>query len=69
MIVNDALPYSKKNQVIEVAKRFVKNDVDLIILDCIGFNKKMKKIVYDITKKPVILPRTLLARTILELVA
>ena len=68
VIVDHALPYADVEQVVTVAKRFKKTNVNLIVLDCIGFNLAMKKIVKTTTKKPVILPRTLLARTIMELV-
>lgn len=69
VIVDHALPYATEEQVTAVARRLAKTEVDLIVLDCIGFNTMMKKTVRDITKKPVILPRTLLARAISELVA
>ncbi|MEM4487946.1 MAG: AroM family protein [Desulfurococcaceae archaeon] len=50
----------------EVAMKM--RDRDLIVLDCMGYNKRSKKIVSEITGKPVILPRTLLASVIRELV-
>ncbi|AEC51406.1 hypothetical protein PNA2_0489 [Pyrococcus sp. NA2] len=42
-------------------------DRDIIVLDCIGYSLNAKRIVKRITKKPVILPRTLMARVIGEL--
>ena len=44
----------------------VMEDVDLIVLDCIGFTREMKNMFSEITGKRVILPRTLLARVISE---
>ncbi|MCF0150670.1 MAG: AroM family protein [Firmicutes bacterium] len=42
---------------------------DLIVLDCIGFTKEMKQMFSQITGKPVILPRTLLARVVCEMIS
>jgi protein AroM len=69
VIVDHALPYATENQVTAAALRLAKTKVDLIVLDCIGFNNMMKRVVRHLTQKPVLLPRTLLARMILELVA
>lgn len=60
-------PYLGKEEEIKKAARALK-DRDLIVLDCIGYNLKAKKIVKDLTKKPVLLPRTLMAHVIRELV-
>lgn len=40
---------------------------DLIVLDCIGYSLSIKKLIRKITGKPTILPRTLMARVIGEL--
>ena len=42
------------------------DDVDLVVLDCIGFTQKMKEMFAEKTGKTVVLPRTLLARVISE---
>jgi protein AroM len=42
--------------------------VDLIVLDCLGFNKKTKSIFREVTGKPVLLPRTLVARIAREII-
>ncbi|KUK17175.1 AroM family protein [Thermococcus sibiricus] len=42
-------------------------DCDLIVLDCIGYGLNAKRLVKNVTKKPVVLPRTLMARVIGEL--
>ncbi len=60
-------PYLGKEEEIKEAARALK-DRDLIVLDCIGYNLKAKEIVKDLTKKPVLLPRTLMAHVIRELV-
>jgi len=41
---------------------------DVIVMDCIGYTSKMKDIVKKVTERPVILPRTLLARVLSELI-
>ncbi|UCH38220.1 MAG: AroM family protein [Candidatus Bathyarchaeota archaeon] len=69
VVVDHALPYSTSDQVTAAAQRLANAEIDLIVLDCIGFTTTMKRIVRQVTQKPVILPRTLLARTILELLA
>jgi len=62
-------PYDGLESLIPVAKSLAnRDDIDLIVLDCIGFTKEMKKMFMEITKKPVILPRTLLARIASEMV-
>ena len=43
-------------------------DRDLIVLDCIGFSTEAKRVVAEATGRPVLLPRTLLARVLRELV-
>jgi len=69
VIVDTVSLYTESGREIEeVGERIAKTDVNLIILDCLGFNKKIKTIFRKITKKPVLLPRTLLGRVIGELI-
>jgi protein AroM len=42
-------------------------NADLIILDCFGYSLKMKEAVQKITRKPVLLPRSFVARYISEM--
>lgn len=42
------------------------DDVDVVVLDCIGFTQEMKRMFAEKTGKLVVLPRTLLARVISE---
>ncbi|BDR91026.1 AroM family protein [Vulcanisaeta souniana] len=51
---------------VKVANKLL--DVDLIILDSLGYTIGMKEIVRKITNRPIMLPRTVLARTIRELI-
>ncbi|MEM4932522.1 MAG: AroM family protein [Desulfurococcaceae archaeon] len=60
-------PYTgKEEELAESAKSLM--DRDIIVLDCIGYNRRAKKIVAEITNRPTILPRTILARILRELV-
>ncbi|OQW32776.1 MAG: hypothetical protein A4E19_05300 [Nitrospira sp. SG-bin1] len=69
VVVEAISPYTgTEKKIIEIANRFKKLKVDLIILDCIGFTRMTKAIFREITKKPVLLPRTVLGRIAREIV-
>jgi len=69
VIVEAVSPYTGMSEEIErVAERIADTKTDLVILDCLGFDKRMKMIFRKITKKPVLLPRTLLGRIAGELI-
>ncbi|MEY8353134.1 AroM family protein [Lachnospiraceae bacterium 54-53] len=65
--VVSASPYGEWKELEETARRIGDTEADLIILDCIGYSQEMKKLFAAETGKPVILPRTLLARLVSEL--
>jgi protein AroM len=61
-------PYSGKQADFESAATELKSrGVDLIVLDCMGFNEEIKTIFREKSGLPVILPRTLLGRIASEL--
>lgn len=61
-------PYSGSEEMFaDVAHRINRSNADMIVLDCIGFTRRIRKIFRKITQKPVILPRTLLGRVVGEL--
>lgn len=60
-------PYGEWAELKEAARQLKETDADLIVLDCIGFSREMKALFSTEIKKPVILPRTLLARLVSEL--
>ena len=66
-VVAVASPYEKPEKVAEAAKTLQARNVDLTVLDCIGYTRQMKQKVKEITGKPVILARTILARVLREL--
>lgn len=65
--IEAASPYGDPARVREAARSLREWGAELVVLDCIGFTVGAKREVRDITGAPVILPRTLLARTLAEL--
>lgn len=65
--VISASPYGEWKGILKAAEKIKGLSADVIVLDCIGYSQEMKKVFAKETKKPVILPRTLLARMISEL--
>ncbi len=62
-------PYDGLEPVLEAAKEQVDvESIDMIVMDCIGYTVEMKEKIHAMYKKPVILPRTMVARVINELV-
>lgn len=67
VITDFGSPYAGDTHLLEqAAERLKKQDVDLIVLDCLGYSQRMKYIVKAITGRPVIIPRTLVGRLIEE---
>jgi protein AroM len=67
LVMIAANPYGETEASEEAAAILAEENVDLIILDCIGFTPKMKEIFRRLTGKPVVLPQTLLGRVLKEL--
>ena len=62
-------PYNGLEPVLEAAANNIcPDDFDMIVMDCIGYTVEMKEKIHTMTGKPVVLPRTLVARMINELV-
>jgi len=67
-VVVESVPYPGTDKEIEeVAEKIAKANVNLVILDCLGYDKRVKKIFQKVTKKPILLPRTLLGKLVREL--
>ena len=64
-----ASPYGEMERIRTAAAALREWGAELLVLDCIGFTAAMKGLVRDIVRVPVILPRTLLARILAELLA
>jgi protein AroM len=69
-VVSEAVsPYTgTKKEIIETSMKVKNFNPDLILLDCIGFHRETKVIFREVTKKPVLLPRTILARIAREII-
>lgn len=65
--VVSASPYEDMGAVCSAAPELRSRDVSLICLDCMGYSLQMKRMVAQLTGKPVILPRSLVARIVNEL--
>jgi len=67
LVVAVASPYENPEKLLEAARKLQARNVHLTVLDCIGYTKQMKQKVKEITGKPVILSRTVVARVTREL--
>lgn len=63
--VENASPYGNSKALKHAAYRLSAcKDLSLIIMNCLGYSLKMKQLISPFFQVPIILPRTLLARTI-----
>lgn len=62
-------PYGPKEDLIQGIKRLSEHDLSFIVLDCMGYSTVMKDKVKEMLNIPVILPRTLIARIIQEMIS
>jgi len=67
VIVASASPYGKRDDVILAVNSLVERQVDLIVLDCIGYDLSVYNRIRKTTSVPVILPLELLAQDLKEL--
>jgi protein AroM len=66
VVVESFSPYTGSLAALpEVVRRF--QDRDLVVLDCIGYGLEVKRLVMELTGRPVVAPRTIMARVIREL--
>ena len=66
-VIAVASPYENPEKIEEAAKTLQAKNVDLTVLDCIGYTRQMKRKVKEITGKPVIQASTIVARISREL--
>jgi len=62
-----ASPYGSEEELAGLAGRLAERDLDLILLNCMGFTHGMKQLVREKTGKPVIQANALVARVLKEL--
>lgn len=61
-------PYGKEEEIDEAIQLLNKiSNIDIIVMDCIGYNQEMKNKVTEGTGKPVVLARTIVARVLGEI--
>lgn len=68
VVVTNANPYSDTEALEKAALLFAEENVDLTVLDCIGFTLEAKEIFRRLTGKPVLLPQALLGCVLKSLV-
>jgi protein AroM len=62
-----ASPYGDAEQIIQAASALAEKDVELVVMDCIGYTRAMKAEVRRVTGRPTVLPTTTIARVAAEL--
>lgn len=71
VVVTSASPYAERKTRAEEWKRAAealkRSGVDLVYLDCMAMDEEMKRIVHQVTQKPVLLARAVVARMVDEL--
>ncbi len=63
-----ASPYSDEGELVAAADRIKTLDVDLVVMDCIGYTEEMKQKLRGLTGKNIILSRTIVARAVREMI-
>jgi len=61
-------PFGGEEGIVRAAEA-LRAKVDVVFMNCFGYDLEMKDIVREITGKPIILPRSLLARTLDDLLS
>lgn len=69
VLVVPASPYGDAKELELACERIADTQADLVVLDCIGYTAAMKAYVREHTGRPVVLSRTIAARTVMELLA
>ena len=67
LVLEAASPYVQGDGIALAANSLKDAEVDMIIMDCMGYTKAMQEQVRTITGKPVLLARSLVARILAEL--
>lgn len=62
-------PYDQEIEVYPLARRLKNKNLDLIFLNCFGFNSHVKKVISEETGVPVIQSNALIARVLKELIS
>ncbi len=68
VVLKAASPYAFTDELAIAAEELKKADPQVIVMHCMGYTREMKKKVMEMTGKPTLLARTLVARTLKELI-
>ncbi len=68
MIIQAASPYATQDEMRLAAEALKKADPHVIVMHCMGYTLEMKQKVIEITGKPTVLARSLVARMLKELI-
>jgi protein AroM len=68
IIVEALNPYLKSPEYDRALKKMRTKKPDLVVLDCIGYSKEIKERIRLLLETPALLPRSVLARAILEFI-
>lgn len=69
MIIQAASPYATQDEMRLAAETLKKADPQVIVMHCMGYTLGMKQKVMEITGKPTVLARSLVARMLKELIS
>jgi len=69
IFIHPASPYARNDEIIPAAKALKRADPHVVVMHCIGYTQAMKAKVREVTGKPVILARSLVARTLKEMLS
>jgi protein AroM len=64
VVVASASPYGETKEILQAAESLLDTGVDLIVLDCIGYNISIYQKIKEIASIPILLPLDLLAHRI-----
>jgi protein AroM len=69
LVLESLSPYQETDdkRIEEIAFRFVRAGVNILVLDCIGYSSRLSHRLKELTGLPTILARTLVARTVKEM--
>ena len=67
LVCEAASPYATMNEVSRAAKKLKAEDPRVVFMHCMGYTREMKDAVSRITKKPIVLARSIVASSVREL--
>jgi protein AroM len=68
IVITSANPYGESEAFEKAAKFLAKENVDLVVLKCIGFTPKAREIFRRLTGKPIVLPQTIIGSVLKDLI-